>query len=106
MEAATEVHRFLSLKKSCVGFLRADHQSTFWIRTGGFPSPKKLGPRKVGWNEREITEWMVSRESSLSSGRLVGLTSAAITSETAWNFVPAGSQEWLARDNTDRTAHN
>lgn len=32
------------------------------IRTGAFPSPVRLGPRAVGWYERDIQEWIESRE--------------------------------------------
>lgn len=39
-----------------------------FIAAGRFPKPVRLGPRAVGWLEREIDEWIIavaeSRESA------------------------------------------
>lgn len=42
-----------------VGFSRA----TLWrrVRAGEFPAPVSLGPRAVGWYQREVDEWLASR---------------------------------------------
>ncbi|CAE6739759.1 hypothetical protein R75465_02213 [Paraburkholderia aspalathi] len=31
------------------------------VRAGGFPKPRALGPRRVGWLVSEVTEWAISR---------------------------------------------
>jgi prophage regulatory protein len=36
-----------------------------WMQRGLFPKPYKLGPRRVAWLEREVNEWMLSREATL-----------------------------------------
>mgnify|MGYP001827885958 CR=1 FL=1 len=32
-----------------------------YINAGLFPRPRKLGPRRVGWLEREIEAWIAER---------------------------------------------
>ena len=39
-----------------------------WMKTQGFPRPKKLGPRAVGWVKFEVDAWLDSRERVLSEG--------------------------------------
>ena len=31
------------------------------VRSGGFPPPIQLGPKKIGWIEAELLEWLNSR---------------------------------------------
>jgi prophage regulatory protein len=33
---------------------------------GDFPRPVRLGKRAVGWRERDVTEWLESREQAVS----------------------------------------
>lgn len=33
-----------------------------WMKRGTFPRPVKLGARVVAWRERDLNEWMSSRE--------------------------------------------
>lgn len=33
-----------------------------WMKRGEFPQPVKLGARIVAWRERDVTEWLESRE--------------------------------------------
>lgn len=33
-----------------------------WMKRGEFPQPVKLGTRLVAWRERDVTEWLESRE--------------------------------------------
>jgi prophage regulatory protein len=33
---------------------------------GEFPRPVRLGKRAVGWRERDVTEWLESREQAVS----------------------------------------
>ncbi len=29
-----------------------------WIQEGHFPRPKKIGPRAIGWNSKDISAWI------------------------------------------------
>ena len=31
------------------------------IRKGSFPAPLQLGPKKIGWIEAEVMDWLASR---------------------------------------------
>ena len=33
-----------------------------WMKKGDFPQPLKLGARLVAWRERDITEWLETRQ--------------------------------------------
>lgn len=33
-----------------------------WMKRGEFPQPVKLGSRLVAWRERDLIEWLQSRE--------------------------------------------
>jgi len=32
-----------------------------WVDEGAFPRPKQLGARAIGWDSRELTDWMDKR---------------------------------------------
>ncbi|MDE2761598.1 MAG: AlpA family phage regulatory protein [Gemmatimonadota bacterium] len=32
-----------------------------WIRSGRFPPPIKLGPRRVGWRREDVDAWIAGR---------------------------------------------
>jgi prophage regulatory protein len=36
------------------------------VARGAFPRPIRLGKRAVGWRERDVTEWLESREQAVS----------------------------------------
>ncbi len=33
-----------------------------WMKAGDFPQPVKLGARLVAWRERDVAEWLETRE--------------------------------------------
>jgi prophage regulatory protein len=39
-------------------------RATIWrkVRNHDFPAPVTLGPQSVGWLERDVDEWIASRE--------------------------------------------
>ena len=37
-----------------------------WIKRGEFPQPVRLGARLVAWRERDVTEWLESRETRMA----------------------------------------
>lgn len=39
-----------------------------WIKRGGFPRQRILGPRAVGWRESDIEAWIEQRSSSDRQG--------------------------------------
>lgn len=32
-----------------------------WTKSGSFPTPKQIGPNRVGWLSTEVEEWMETR---------------------------------------------
>ncbi len=42
-----------------IGLVPASRSTIYgWIRTQGFPEPKKIGPRISVWSERAVREWL------------------------------------------------
>lgn len=47
------------------------HQTIWrWERAGKFPKRFALGPNSVGWDEREVLEWLSSRPRGIAKGAL------------------------------------
>lgn len=39
-----------------------------WMNDDGFPRPKQLGPRAVGWLAVDVTTWLEARPVALANG--------------------------------------
>lgn len=62
MTTSTVTDRFLTVYQAMeiVG-VKARVTLWRWGRAGIFPKPRKLGPRKVGYLESELREWVERR---------------------------------------------
>jgi len=58
---SSEIKRILRLPEviSITGVSRSSIYK--WVDEGQFPRPKQLGSRAIGWDSRELADWMDSR---------------------------------------------
>ena len=58
---SAEIKRILRLPEviSITGVSRSSIYK--WVDEGAFPRPKQLGARAIGWDSRELTDWMDKR---------------------------------------------